>query len=176
MARRASRGAALGLALLLATAGAAPAAQAQVAGASAELVDAATPTGAGVVLHVRVGEPTAVGVLAGGPPGASGPAAAGGRPGAVRLVSADGAVAPARFEAETGYGVYAFRADLPTPGAWTLSFTLRRPSRPDAPVVLGFTAQGPLRAPLRTDPAGPALAPADPEQSVQPAPATPPTR
>lgn len=176
MAQGAWREAALGLALLLGAAGAAPAAQAQAVGATAELEDAATATGAGVVLHVRVGEPAAVGVPAGGPPGAAGPAAAGGRPEAVRLVSAEGAVAPARFEAETGHGVYAFRADLPTPGAWMLSFTLRRASRADTPVVLGFTAQGPLRTPLRTDPAAPALAPADPQQPVQPAPATPPTR
>lgn len=174
MARRGRRS----LALALALAGAATQASAQAVGAPARIEDAATPTGAGVVLHVRVGESTAVGALPPGDPGgaAPGPAAAGGRPQAVRLVFADGASAPASFEAETGYGVYAFRADLPTPGAWTLSSVLRRAARPDAPVVVGFTAQGPVRAPLRTDPAAPALAPADPVQPAQPGSTTPPTR
>lgn len=168
MARRG--GPSLGL-LLAALACSPPGARAQAVGAPAELADATAATGAGVVLQVRVGDPTA---LAGsGPPAAPGAAAAGGRPEGVRLVSAQGtpAPAPARFEAESGYGVYAFRADLPTPGAWTLSFTLRRPARPDTPVVLVFIAQERTRAPLRADPAGPALVAADPAQPVQPAPA-----
>ena len=64
--------------------------------------------------------------------------------------SSDGlpaAVLPAFFEPSLEYGVYRFRADLPTDGNWTLTFTAIIPGEPQ-PVTgsVGFKVAGPRPA------------------------------
>ena len=70
--------------------------------------------------------------------------------------SADGfptAVLPAFFEPSLEYGVYRFRADLPTDGNWTLTFTAIIPGEPQ-PVTssVAFKVTRPRPAPTSRGP------------------------
>ncbi len=82
----------------------------------------------------------------------------------VRLTSPFGVVTPLPPppEAAAEPGVRLFRGDLPSPGAWTLEFTVAEPGRTPSAVTVAFNVDAPAVAPFAGNPMGASIAAADP--------------